>query len=105
MAFERRGPSAFAVHPGEILKKEFLEPLDLAGNKLAKQIGVKPQTINDITLEKRGISADIAARLARFFGTTEQFWMNLQDSYDLAKVHKEKRKELEKIGRYEMQAA
>jgi addiction module HigA family antidote len=105
MAFERRGPSAFAVHPGEILRKEFLEPLDLSGYKLAKQIGVKPQTINDITLEKRGISADIAARLARFFGTTEQFWMNLNGCYELAKVHKEKRKELDKISRYEVQVA
>ena len=72
------------IHPGEILLLEFLEPLELSQYRLAKDISVPPRRINEIVHGKRGISADTALRLARYFGTTEAFWMNLQARYDLA---------------------
>lgn len=65
------------MHPGEILREEFLKPMKLSVYRLAKEIHVPAPRVSDIVLEKRGISADTAVRLARFFGTTEQFWMNL----------------------------
>ena len=71
------------IHPGEILKTEFLEPLKMSQNELARQLGVPPRRINEIVLEKRGITADTAVRLSRFFGTTPQFWLNLQNEYEL----------------------
>ena len=86
MALTRRTTAAWAVHPGEILQEEFLRPMDITAYRLAKSLGTKPQTVNDIVLKKRGISADMAVRLARFFGTSPDFWTNLQSAYDLAKV-------------------
>jgi addiction module HigA family antidote len=71
------------VHPGEILLKEFIEPLEISQYRLAADIAVPPRRINEIVLGKRGISADTALRLARYFGTSPQFWMNLQTRYDL----------------------
>ena len=71
------------VHPGEILQMEFLEPLGMSQYRLAKGIRVPPRRINEIVHGKRGISADTALRLARFFGTSERFWLNLQNRYDL----------------------
>ena len=71
------------VHPGEILAKEFLEPFGLTQYRLAKDISVPPRRINEIVLGQRGITADTALRLARYFKTTEQFWLNLQSHYDL----------------------
>lgn len=71
------------VHPGEILLLEFLEPLGLSQYRLAKELKVPPRRINEIVLGKRAISADTALRLARFFGTSELFWLNLQAAYDL----------------------
>ena len=71
------------VHPGEILRKDFLEPLGVSQYRLAKGISVPPRRVNEIVLGKRAISADTALRLSRFFGTTEQFWLNLQTRYDL----------------------
>ena len=71
------------IHPGEILLLEFLEPLELSQYRLAKDISVPPRRINEIVHGKRGITADTALRLARYFGTTEAFWMNLQARYDL----------------------
>lgn len=70
------------IHPGEILREEFLKPMEITPYELAKQLHVPVPRINDIVLEKRGIKADTALRLARFFGTTQQFWMNLQSSYE-----------------------
>jgi antitoxin HigA-1 len=72
-----------SIHPGEILLKEFLEPMGISQYRLAKSIGVPSRRINEIVLGKRSISADTALRLGRFFGTSEQFWMNLQSRYDL----------------------
>ena len=71
------------VHPGEILKEEFLEDYGLSEYELAKRIGVPAPRINAIVLGKRGISADTALWLARFFGNSPEFWLNLQDHYDL----------------------
>jgi addiction module HigA family antidote len=71
------------IHPGEILQQEFLADLGVSQYRLAKEISVPPRRINEIVHGLRGISADTALRLARYFGTTEQFWMNLQARYDL----------------------
>ena len=71
------------VHPGEILKHEFMEPFCLSSNGLAKSIGVTPARINEIVRERRGITAETALRLARYFGTDAQSWMNLQHHYEL----------------------
>ena len=71
------------IHPGEILMEEFLEPLGISQYRLAKDINVPPRRINEIVHGKRSITADTALRLARFFGTTERFWLNLQVRYDL----------------------
>ena len=71
------------VHPGEILLKDFLEPLGLSQYRVAKALNVPPRRINEIVLGKRAVSADTALRLARYFGTSDRFWLNLQDSYDL----------------------
>jgi addiction module HigA family antidote len=71
------------VHPGEILLAEFLEPLELSQYQLARSIAVPARRINEIVHGQRRISADTALRLARFFGTSERFWMNLQSRYDL----------------------
>jgi len=71
------------VHPGEVLLKDFLEPMAISQNALARAIDVPPRRVNEIVLGKRAISADTALRLARAFGTSEQFWMGLQADYDL----------------------
>ena len=77
------------IHPGEILLEEFLKPMEISQYRLAKDTSVPPRRINEIVHEKQGISADTALRLARYFGTSENFWMNLQSRYDL---QREKRK-------------
>ncbi len=105
MAYERRGPAGWAVHPGEILKEEFLRPLDCSGYALAKGIGVPAQGVSDILLKKRGISADMAMRLGKFFGTTPEFWMNLQNGYELAVARRNLKKKLDKIRPHGGQAA
>jgi addiction module HigA family antidote len=76
------------VHPGEILLEEFLKPLGLSQYRVAKDTSVPPRRINEVVHGTRSISADTALRLARYFGTSEQFWMNLQARYDL-EVEKE----------------
>ncbi len=75
------------IHPGEILLEEFLKPMQLSQTALAKAIEVPPRRINEIVLNKRGISADTAIRLARYFGNSEKFWMGLQADYDLEEAH------------------
>jgi len=76
-------PVMAPIHPGEILLEEYLEPLGVTQHKLAVAIGVPPRRINEIVHGKRRISANTALRLARYFGTTERFWLNLQSRYDL----------------------
>ena len=71
------------VHPGEVLLEEFLIPLGLSQYRLAKDTGVPPRRINEIVHGTRAVTADTALRLARFFGTSEPFWLNLQTQYDL----------------------
>jgi addiction module HigA family antidote len=71
------------VHPGEVLLKDFLEPMEISQNALARAINVPPRRVNEIVLGKRGITADTALRLAAFFGTSEGLWLGLQADYDL----------------------
>ena len=71
------------IHPGEVLARDFLEPLGLSQYRLAKDISVPARRINEIVHGLRAISADTALRLARYFGTTDRFWLNLQSRYDL----------------------
>jgi addiction module HigA family antidote len=77
------------IHPGEILLEEFLIPMGISQNALARAIGVPPRRINEIVLGKRGITADTALRLSRAFGTSEGFWMGLQVDYDLEETRKQ----------------
>tara|TARA_B100000925_G_scaffold283401_1_gene257266 strand:- start:639 stop:899 length:261 start_codon:yes stop_codon:yes gene_type:complete len=76
------------IHPGEVLLEEFLKPMALSQTRLANAIGVPPRRINEIVLGKRALSADSAVRLAKYFGTSEKFWMGLQADYDLEEVHR-----------------
>lgn len=78
----RKGTPNWRVHPGEILREEFLKPLGMSAYELASRLHVPAPRVNDIVLERRGISADTAVRLASFLGTTERFWLNLQVSYE-----------------------
>jgi addiction module HigA family antidote len=71
------------IHPGEILREEFMKPFHLSQNALARALQVPPRRINEIVLEKRGITADTALRLARYFDTTPELWIGLQADYDL----------------------
>lgn len=80
---ERRSNKLPPVHPGEVLLEEFLEPMELSQYRVAKDINVPPRRINEIVHGTRGVSADTALRLARYFGTSERFWLNLQAQYDL----------------------
>jgi addiction module HigA family antidote len=97
MRVARRGTPNWRIHPGEILREEFLKPMAMSAYALAKRLRVPPPRINDIILERRGITTDTALRLSRFFGTTEQFWLNLQDAYDIGRVKAELAAELEQI--------
>lgn len=72
------------IHPGEILKEEFLGPLEISQYRLAKDTSVPPRRINEIVHGKRSVTADTALRLAHYFGMSAQFWLNLQSHYDLA---------------------
>lgn len=72
-----------AVHPGEVLREEFLKPLGLTQYRVAKSLKVPARRINEIVHGTRAVSADTALRLARFFGTSDRFWLNLQTAYDL----------------------
>ncbi len=71
------------VHPGEVLREEFLSPIGISQYRLAKDIAVPPRRINEIVHGSRAVSADTALRLARYFGTSERFWLNLQAQHDL----------------------
>jgi len=85
------------THPGEMLREEFMVPMNLSANALAIGINVPVSRILDIIHERRGVSADTAVRLAKYFGTTERFWTNLQAEYDLSIVHQEKKSDLDRI--------
>ena len=85
------------IHPGEILMEEFLGPMDISQNRLARAMSVPPRRINEIVHGKRAVTADTALRLARALGTSEQFWMGLQADYDLEEARKSSVNELKKI--------
>jgi addiction module HigA family antidote len=85
------------AHPGETLREDFLTPLGLSANRLAIELLVPVTRVNDIVRGKRAISADTALRLARYFGTTPQFWMNLQANYELELAQDERGEEI--VGR------
>lgn len=87
------------IHPGEILLAEFLEPLGISQNALARAADVSPRRINEIVLGKRGITADTAVRLAAALGTSERFWLGLQADYDLEQAHRTLGDLTSKIGR------
>jgi addiction module HigA family antidote len=84
------------IHPGEILREEFMTPHGLSQNALARALGVPPRRINEIVLEKRGITADTALRLARFFNTTAELWTGLQADYDLRLARSKKARTIER---------
>jgi addiction module HigA family antidote len=77
------------IHPGEVLREEFMVPLDLSSNALARAIGVTPARVHDIVSERRGITANTALRLGRYFGTTAEVWINLQKRFELKTARRE----------------
>lgn len=85
------------THPGEVLREEFMLPLGLSAHALALALHVPATRINDIVRERRSITADTAVRLARYFGTTAEFWLNLQDAHDLSAVLAERGDDIERI--------
>lgn len=97
MTIQRRGTPNWKLHPGKILREEFLKPLNISPYALAKRLHVTVPRVNDIVLERRGITADMALRLSRFFGNTEQFWLNLQDAYDVSRIKRERADDLKRI--------
>ncbi len=84
------------IHPGEILREEFMNPRELSQNALARGLKVPPRRINEIVMEKRSITADTALRLARYFGTTAELWAGLQADYDLRVARAEKELQIER---------
>jgi antitoxin HigA-1 len=97
MNIVRKGNANWRVHPEKILREEFLKPMSISAYELAKRLHVPAPRVYDIVLERRGISADTAVRLSRFFGTTEQFWLNLQGAYEINRIKAECASELELI--------
>jgi antitoxin HigA-1 len=84
------------VHPGEVLKEDFMDPLGLSATSLAKGLGVQPITISLLVRGKRNVSAEMALRLSRYTGTSAQFWINLQGHYDLDVARDELEKRIER---------
>ncbi len=93
------------IHPGEILREEFLLPLNLSANALAIALGVPAPRVNDVVRERRGVTADTALRLARYFGTSAEFWMGLQADYDLRNAESAASEALARIQRMARQPA
>jgi antitoxin HigA-1 len=88
------------THPGEILLEEFLLPMEISQNRIARDIGVLPRRINEIVHGKRSVTADTAVRLAKYFSVSESFWMGLQSDYDVEESHRHLGKKLDKIPPY-----
>jgi len=85
------------VHPGEVLREEFLKPLGLIQSHVAKALHTSFRAVNELVNEKRGITTEMALRLSKYFGTTPQLWLNLQNQYDLYKVQHRKHSELDMV--------
>lgn len=88
------------VHPGEMLKEDFLEPMGISAYKLSKEINVSQTAIGKILRQEMGISGEMALRLSKFFGNTARFWLNLQSFYEIRKAENEIKAEIEKIRTY-----
>ncbi len=86
-----------STHPGIILREEFAEPMNLTQARLSKDLNVGIKTLSELYNEKRGITPLMALKLSNYFGTTPQFWLNLQNAYDLYKTYKKQKKQIEKI--------
>lgn len=86
------------IHPGEILREDFLVPLDMTQTELAEALHTSFRAINELVNEKRGVTTEMALKLSKYFGTTPQLWMQLQNEYDLYKTMHKKREELDAIG-------
>ena len=93
------------IHPGEILREEFLSPLKMSVNQLAKLLAIDTARLNEIVRGRRGITADTALRLARYLGTSPEFWLKLQMNYELRVALQTKQKEIERAVRPRTQAA
>ena len=89
------------IHPGEILRSEFLEPLNISAYRLSKDLGIPQTRISEITKEKRRITADTALRLSKYFGNSAQFWLGLQNDFDIEQERNKKKSVLEKIQKFE----
>ena len=85
------------THPGEILREEFLIPLDMTQSHLAKALHTSFRAINELVNEKRGITIEMALKLSKYFGTTPQLWLNLQNQYDLYKISVKKKEILDEV--------
>ena len=85
------------THPGEILKEEFLKPLGISQTQLAKALHISFRTINELVNKKRGVSTEMALKLSRYFKTTPEFWLNLQNKYDLYRISRKKRKIIDEV--------
>ena len=88
------------IHPGEILKEEFLEPMGITQSRLARELHTSFRAINELVNEKRGITTEMALKLSKYFGTSPQLWLNLQNQYDLYRVSLKKEKEIASIHPY-----
>lgn len=93
------------IHPGEILREEFLEPMGISAYRLSKETFIPQTRISQILKEQRRITADTALRFAKFFGTSAKFWLGLQDDYDIEEGQREKNDELNEIKSFGDQAA
>ena len=93
------------IHPGEILREEYMKPFGLSVYALARELKLTRSRLNDIVLERRAITADTAVRLAKYFGTTAQFWMNMQTSYELREADNTIRKIVQSIAPHKRDAA
>lgn len=87
------------IHPGEILREEFMKPLGLSANALAQRIGVTTARVNEIANERRAITADTALRLSKWMGTSQEFWLNLQNAYELRLAQRQLAEEIRHIPR------
>src|SRR5260221_13910963 len=97
MPAQKNAVAIWKIHPGEILREEFLKPMGMSANELVRSIRVPAPRINDIVLEGRGITVDSAVRLVRFFGMSEEFWMNLQLQYEVRAARQRLRSTIRRI--------
>ena len=93
------------VHPGEVLREDYLKELGMSANALAKALNVPAPRVNDIVLERRGVTADTALRLSKVFGTSPELWLNLQTDYDVQIANRQIGKDLARIGPIRTKAA